>query len=131
MQQQPVNPFIQHALQHGQLVFNEANRAITNSQSLIPACDDIIQSINSGNTQRAAAVAQNLKLISEQLYQSTQLISNNLNQRVDMISYVLNRAQQNITELTGAIHTLRNPQTGYNSISYTQPVQPITPPYTI
>jgi hypothetical protein len=87
--QMQVNPFVQHVLQHAQMRMGEVAGVGSLSQSLIPACDDVILSINSGNMQRAITSAQNVKGMSMQLAQSLQVMNNNIAHRLDMASYVL------------------------------------------
>lgn len=61
------NPFIQHALQHGQALLGESGRSAALSQNLVSACDDILVSLNSGNLQGAGVSAQNARNMAMQV----------------------------------------------------------------
>lgn len=101
------NPFLQHAVRHGQMLVGESNRAAALSQALISACDDILASINSGNMQRAASAAQNARNMASQVAQATGNLNLAINERIEMASYILNRIQYRINELSGALQSLR------------------------
>lgn len=107
------NPFIQHALQHGQVLLGEAGRSAALSQNLVSACDDIMNSLNSGNLQGAGVSAQNARNMAMQVAQSTQHVNSVLNERMDMAYYVMTKIQQNIGEMTGALQSMRSAQSGY------------------
>ena len=87
--QMQTNPFIQHALQHAQMRMGEFAGVVSLTQNLIPACDNVILSINSGNMQQAMASAQTCKAMSVQLAQSIQAMNNAITNRLDMATYVL------------------------------------------
>ncbi|MDF9407184.1 hypothetical protein L7E55_02240 [Pelotomaculum isophthalicicum JI] len=114
--QQQINPLIQNAMQYGQISLGEFVKVASISQNMFHACDDIIRSINSGNTQSALASAQNLRGMTGQLMQSTQFLSNSIAQRMDMALYMLSNAQQRIGELTNFIHSMR-PQLGFTNVT--------------
>ncbi len=116
---QQIHPLFQQSLQHRQVMLGEFTKIVSISQNLIPICDDIVLSINSGNAQRALASAQNLRGMSEQLIQSAQFLNNGIAQRMDMALYMLSMAQQRINELSGAIQSAR-PQIGFISAPYHQ-----------
>ncbi|HBV99054.1 MAG: hypothetical protein JL50_18600 [Peptococcaceae bacterium BICA1-7] len=102
------NPFIQHALQHGQALLGESGRSAALSQNLVSACDDILVSLNSGNLQGAGVSAQNARNMAMQVAQSTRHVNTVLNERIDMAYYVMSRIQQNIGEMTGALQSIRS-----------------------
>ncbi len=112
---QQINPLVQQAFHQGQMMLGEVARITAISQNMVPVCDDAIQSINSGNTQRALASAQALRGMSGQLAQSTQFLSSGIAQRIDTALFVLNTAQHRINELTGVIQGIR-PQFGFTGI---------------
>lgn len=128
MHHQP-NPFIQHALQHGQALLGESDRSAALSQNLVSACDEVMISLNSGNLQGAAVSAQNARNMAMQVAQATQHVNAVLNERMDMAYYVMSRIQQNIGEVTGALQSIRSTRTGYtgtNPFYMTQHFQPTT-----
>ncbi len=96
-----VNPFMQHVLQHAQMRMGEFAGVVNLSQNLIPACDDVILSINSGNAQRALVSAQNCKAMSVQLAQSMQIMNNAITQRLDTATYVLQNLRSAHAGFTG------------------------------
>ena len=96
-----MNPFVQHAIQHAQMRMGEFAGVMSLSQNLIPACDDVILSINAGNMQRAIASAQNLRGMSVQVAQSMQVLNNNIANRLDMASYVLQNLRNAHAGFTG------------------------------
>lgn len=105
--QQQINPLIQSALQHGQVTLGEFNKIASISQNMMPVCDDVIQAINSGNTQRALTSSQNMRGMIGQLNQSTQFLSNSIAQKMDMALFMMNNAQQRIGALTNFIQSMR------------------------
>jgi len=127
--QQHVHPLMQQAFQHGQMMIGEVARVTAISQNMIPACDDLIQSITSGNTQRALATAQTLRGMSGQIVQSTQFVSSGIAQKMDTVLFILNTAHNRINEVTNAIQGMR-PQLGFTGIDprFTQYPQTV-PPY--
>lgn len=110
---QVTNPFIQHALQHGQALLGESGRSAALSQNLVSACDDIMISLNSGNLQGAGVSAHNARNMAMQVAQATQHVNTVLNERIDMAYYVMSRIQQNIGEVTGALQSMRSARSGY------------------
>ena len=82
-------PLMQQALQNAQMRMGQIAGVVNLSQSMIPACDDIILAINSGNMQHALASAQNCKAMSVQLAQSMQVMNNVITQRLDAANYIL------------------------------------------
>ncbi len=99
--QMQASPFIQHALQHAQMRMGEFAGVVSLSQNLIPACDNVILSINSGNMQQAIASAQNCKAMSVQLAQSTQMMNNAIAHRLEMATYVLQNLRNMHAGFTG------------------------------
>jgi hypothetical protein len=99
--QMQASPFMQHALQHAQMRMGEFAGVVSLSQNLIPACDNVILSINSGNMQQAIAAAQNCKAMSVQLAQSTQMMNNAIAHRLEMASYVLQNLRNMHAGFTG------------------------------
>jgi hypothetical protein len=99
--QMQANPFVQHALQHAQMRMGEFSGIVSLSQNLIPACDNVILSINSGNMQQAIASAQTCKAMSVQVAQSMQVMNNAITQRLDMASYVLQNLRNVHAGFTG------------------------------
>jgi hypothetical protein len=87
--QSQANPFVQHVLQHRQMMLGEFNKVAAITQSMVPTCDDVIMSINAGNAQRALASAQNIKGMSMQLAQSVQFFQNTMAQRLEMANYMI------------------------------------------
>lgn len=124
---QQTNPFLQHAINHGQSMIAEINKARSLSQDMVSACDNIIAAINSGNTQNAINSIQNVRNMASQVSQATQFFSQAINERLDMTSYVLNAIQHKINEMSGAIQSLRsnttNYQMGWNPYGTQQPGQ--------
>lgn len=104
---QHLNPFIQHAVWHGQVMLAESNRAASVARDLVAACDNIIFSVNSGNIQGAVTMAQNARNMAVQVADSTQELNRTLSERIEMASYVLTRIQLRINELAGALNSLR------------------------
>ncbi len=102
-----MNPFLQHAVRHGQMLLGESNRSVALSHGLISACDEIIMSINSGNIQGAVNSAQNARNMASQVAQASQHLNQTINERMAMASYVLNRIQYRINELSGALQSVR------------------------
>ena len=96
-----VNPFVQHALQHAQVRMGQFAGVVNLSQNMIPACDDVILSINSGNMQRALASVQNCKAMSVQLAQTMQVMNNVITQRLDTANYILQNVRNMHTGFTG------------------------------
>ena len=119
--QQQVNPLIQQSLQRGQMMLGEFAKVASISQTMIPVCDDLSQSISSGNTQRALASAQNLRSMSGQLAQSTQILSSGIAQRMDTALFMLGMAEQRINGIQNAIQNMR-PQIGFIGTPYQQQV---------
>ena len=113
------NPFLQQAMQHTQMRMGEIAGVVSLSQNLIPACDDVILSINSGNIQRALASAQNVKGMSVQLAQSLQVMNSAITQRLDMAAFML--------------QNLRNTHAGFIGVAPWQinaiPYQQVASPY--
>lgn len=103
-----MNPFLQHAVRHGQMLLGESNRSVALSHSIISACDDIIQSINSGNIQGAVNSAQNARNMASQVSQASQHLNQTINERMEMASFVLNRIQYRINELSSALQSVRS-----------------------
>lgn len=101
------NPFIKHAVWHGQMLLNESNRASAAARDLMAACDNIIFSINSGNIQGAAGAAQNARNMAAQVAEATQQVNRTLSERMEMASFVLTRIQFRINELANALNSLR------------------------
>jgi hypothetical protein len=99
--QMQANPFVQHALQHAQVRMGELAGIVSLSQNLIPACDNVILSINSGNMQQAIASAQTCKAMSVQVAQSMQVMNNAITQRLDLASYVLQNLRNVHAGFTG------------------------------
>ncbi|GBF34833.1 hypothetical protein DCCM_3953 [Desulfocucumis palustris] len=106
------NPFIQHAMHHGQRFLNDTGKAVGVSQSLVSACDEIILAINSGNTQGAVVAAQNARNMAVQVAQYTQEVSRAINERMNMATYVMGRIQQHINEMSSALQSMRM-ESGY------------------
>ncbi|MCL6612971.1 MAG: hypothetical protein K6T66_15680 [Peptococcaceae bacterium] len=115
-----INPFIQHAMRHGQRLISETNRAVEASQALVSTCDQILLSINSGNLQGAVMAAQNARNLASQVAQSTQELSQAINERLDMGTFVLGRIQQHVNELAGALQSMRTESGFYRSPWQTQ-----------
>jgi N-acetylglucosamine kinase-like BadF-type ATPase len=109
-----MNPFMQHAIRHGQTLINETNRAASLSQSLVTACDEIIMSISSGNVQGAVNTAQNARMMAAQIAQSNQALNRTLNERIEMANFVMSRIQSRVNELFNALQSMR----GVSGISY-------------
>ncbi|SEO76729.1 hypothetical protein [Propionispora vibrioides] len=104
---QQTNPFLQHAINHGQSLIAEMNKARSLSQDIVSACDSAMMSMNAGNTQNAINSVQSIRNMATQVAQSTQLFNQAINERLDMSSYMLNHIQQKIGELSGAIQSLK------------------------
>ncbi|SFG71598.1 hypothetical protein SAMN05660649_02478 [Desulfotomaculum arcticum] len=107
------NPFLQHAVRHGQMLLAESNRSVEVSRSLVSACDNIIMSINSGNLQGALSAAQNARNMSAQIAQATQQLNQTINERMEMAGYILNRIQFRLNDLSRALQSVRESNTGY------------------
>lgn len=101
------NPFLQHAVRHGQMLLGESNRSVEVSRSLVSACDNIIMSINSGNLQGALSAAQNARNMSAQIAQATQQLNQTINERVEMTGYILNRIQFRLNDLSRTLQSVR------------------------
>jgi hypothetical protein len=119
--QQQVNPLIQQSLQQGQMMMGEFAKVASISQTMVPVCDDLTQSISSGNMQRALASTQNLRGMSGQLAQSTQILNAGIAQRMDTALFMLGMAEQRINGLQNAIQSMR-PQIGLMGVPYQQQV---------
>ncbi|SHJ90268.1 hypothetical protein [Propionispora hippei] len=104
---QQANPFLQHAINHGQSLIAEMNKARSLSQDIVSACDSAMMSMNAGNTQNAINSVQSIRNMATQVAQSTQIFNQAINKRLDMSSYMLNHIQQKIGELSGAIQSLK------------------------
>jgi hypothetical protein len=124
---QQKNPFLQHAINHGQALIAEVNKAKSLSQDIVSNCDNVVMAINSGNIQNAINSIQNIRNMASQVSQSTQFFNQAINERLDMSSYVLNSIQHKINEVSGAIQSLRgnsnNYQLGWNQYGTQQPNQ--------
>lgn len=125
---QQTNPFLQHAINHGQALITEVNKAKSLSQDIVSTCDNVVMAINSGNIQNAISSIQNIRNMASQVSQSTQFFNQAINERLDMSSYVLNSIQHKINEVSGAIQSLRgnstnNYQVGWNQYGTQQPGQ--------
>lgn len=107
------NPFLQHAINHGQTLIAEVNKANSLSQDIVSTCDNIVMAINSGNPQNAINSIQNIRNMAIQVSQSTQFFNHVINERLDMSTYVLNSIQHKINEMTGAIQGLRDNSANY------------------
>ncbi|MCL6479940.1 MAG: hypothetical protein K6T65_16350 [Peptococcaceae bacterium] len=103
-----INPFLQHAVRHGQVLIGESNRAVALSRGIVSACDDIILSINSGNIQGAVNSAQNARNMAGQVAQATWHLNQTINERIEMASYVLNRIQYRVNELSSALQSVKS-----------------------
>ena len=117
MFQQP-NPFLQHAISHGQSLLAEVNKSRSLSQDIISTCDNVVMALNSGNTQSAISSVQNIRNMAGQVSQTVQFFNQVINERLDMTSYVLGTIQHKINEMANAVQSLRgvsaNYQTGWN-----------------
>jgi hypothetical protein len=124
---QQTNPFLQHAINHGQALIAEVNKAKSLSQDIVSTCDNAVMAINSGNIQNAINSIQNIRNMASQVSQSTQFFNHAINERLDMSSYVLNSIQHKLNEVSGAIQSLRgnstNYQLGWNQYGTQQPGQ--------
>ncbi len=124
---QQTNPFLQHAINHGQALIAEVNKAKSLSQDIVSTCDNAVMAINSGNIQNAINSIQNIRNMASQVSQSTQFFNHAINERLDMSSYVLNSIQHKINEVSSAIQSLRgnstNYQMGWNQSGMQQPGQ--------
>ncbi|WP_027364098.1 hypothetical protein [Desulfotruncus alcoholivorax] len=109
------NPFLQHAVRRGQMLLAESNRSVAISRNLVSACDNIIMSINSGNLQGALREAQNARNMSAQIAQATQQLNQTINERLDMAGYILNRIQFKLNDLSRALQSVRESNTGYTN----------------
>ncbi len=116
---QQINPFLQHAVRHGQMLMNETSRAMSNSNALVTACDEIIMSINSGNLQGAVNAAQNARNTAVHVAQATQQLNQTINERLDMASYVLGRIQSRMGELSNALQTIKGSGEFHQNPSWT------------
>lgn len=105
--QHEVNPFLQHAVRHGQMAINASNRAVATAGGLVQACDEIVFNINNGNMPGALASAQNARNMAVQVADATQYLNQAINERMNMASYVLGRIQQHINEMAGALQGIR------------------------
>ena len=120
------NPFLQHAVRHGQMLVAESGRAVALSQGIISACDEMIMSLNAGNMQGAVNSAQNARNMAGQVAQATRHINQALNERIEMASFILNRIQYRINELSSALQGIR----GFTGESLQgEPWQHVTTPY--
>jgi len=99
--QMQAHPFVQHALQHAQMRMGEFAGVVSLTQNMIPACDNVILSINSGNMQQAIASAQTCKAMAVQTAQSMQVMNNAITQRLDMATYVLQNLRNIHAGFTG------------------------------
>ncbi len=124
---QQTNPFLQHAVSHGQTLITEVNKAKTLSQDIVSTCDNAVMAINSGNIQNAIGSIQNIRNMANQVSQSTQFFDHAINERLEMSSYVLNSIQHKMNEVSGAIQSLKsnstNNQAGWNQYGTQQPWQ--------
>lgn len=109
------NPFLQHAISHGQSLLSEINKTRILSQDIISACDNISMAVNSGNTQGAVNSIQNIRNMASQLSQTSQILTNAVNERLDMSSYVLSAIQHKLNEVSGALQSLRSVSTNHQS----------------
>ena len=107
------NPFLQHAVRRGQMLLEESNKSVGISHNLVSACDNIIMSINSGNLQGALRETQNARNMSVQIAQATQQLNNTINERMEMAGYILNRVQFRLNDLSQALQSVRESNTGY------------------
>ncbi len=105
---QQTNPFLQHAVNHAQSLLTAVNRTSSLSQDIVFNCDNIIASINSGNTQNAINSLQTIRTMAGQVSQSAQLINQAVNERLDMTAYVLGALQHKITEMSNVVQSLKN-----------------------
>lgn len=124
------NPFLQHAVNHGQSLLNEINRTQSLSQEIISACDNIAMAINSGNTQNAINSIQNVKNMANQVSQNAQFFNQAINERLDMAGHVLGRIQHRINEMSNAIQSIRgtsNYQMGWGQYGNWMPQQQMMP----
>ncbi len=127
---QQTNPFLQHAINHGQSLLAEVNRTGSLSQDIIATCDNIALAINSGNTQSAVNSIQNVKNMANQMSQTAQFFNQTINERLDMATYILGRIQYRINEMSNAIQSVRgtsNYQMGWGQYGASMPQQQMTP----
>ena len=110
---QQKNPFLQHAINHGQALIAEVNRTRSLSQDIVSTCDNVVMAINSGNPQNAINSIQDIRNMAIQVSQATQFFNHAINERLDMSSYVLNSIQHKINEMSGAIQGLRSNSANY------------------
>jgi hypothetical protein len=101
------NPFLQHAVNHGQSLLAGVNRTRVLSQDIISTCDNIAMSISAGNTQGALNSVQNVKNMANQVSQSAQMVNQAVNERLDMTTHILGRIQYRINEMSTAIQSVR------------------------
>ncbi|TWH51989.1 hypothetical protein [Sporomusa sp. KB1] len=114
---QQTNPFLQHAVNHGQSLISEVNNARSLSQDIASNCDNIVTAINSGNPQNAVNLVQNIRSKATQVAQSTQFLNYAINERLDMASYVLDAIQYKTSELSNAIKSMRSTAANYQNQS--------------
>ena len=107
------NPFLQHAVRRSQMLLEESNRSVGISRNLVTACDNIIMSINSGNLQVALKEAQNARNMSAQIARATQELNQTINERLEMAGYILNQVQFRLNDLSRALQSVRESNTGY------------------
>ena len=117
------NPFIATAVQHFQTVLSESNRAVTNSQSLVAACDQIIAAAQTGNIQGTLAAAQNARNLATQLTTSTQMLDQAVSQHFERASFVMGKIQTRINEIATALQQVRMTGLAAGPVTYASPWQ--------
>lgn len=107
------NPLRQQAINQGQTLLAEVNRARVLTQNMVSTCDNIVSNINSGNTQNIINAVQNVRNMASQAAQATQCINHGINERLDMTSYALGAIQNRISEVSGVIQNLKETSANY------------------
>lgn len=115
-----VNPFIQHAVRHGQEFLHESGRAAVISQDLITICDEAIMNINSGNTRDALSSVHNARNMAVEINQSARQLNETISERMQMASFILGRIQHNLNELSTAMQSLQTFRYDYPGAGFRQ-----------
>ncbi|ACV64346.1 hypothetical protein Dtox_3634 [Desulfofarcimen acetoxidans DSM 771] len=109
------NPFLQHVARHGQRLLGESNKAVSVSNALISACDEILFSLNSGNMQSAANAAHHARNMASQVAASSQELNQAINERMEMASHVLSKVQHRVNELSSVLQSIRSSDYNYGN----------------
>ncbi|HUW63440.1 MAG TPA: hypothetical protein VMW83_01905 [Spirochaetia bacterium] len=106
---------------------SESNRAMTTSQSLLAACNEIIGAAQAGNAQGTLAAAQNARNLASQVSNSTQMLNYAITTHFERASFMMSKIQSRINEVASAIQNARMTGLTAGPYTYQNPWQTMAP----